>query len=65
LSNYSVKAGQLRKWKSSVFNDLNGKIFLVLSTYGKSGVEWADILLDGKTVRITAFTIRIDTDIVE
>jgi len=65
LSNYSVKAGQLRKWKSSAFNDLNGKIFLVLSTYGKSGVEWADILLDGKTVRITAFTIRIDTDIVE
>jgi hypothetical protein len=65
LSNYSVQAGQLRKWKSSAFNDLNGKIFLVLSTHGKSGVEWADILLDGKTVRITAFTIRIDTDVVE
>jgi len=65
LSNYSVQAGQLRKWKSSLINDLNEKIFLVLSTYGKSGVEWADILLDGKTVRITAFTIRIDTDIVE
>jgi len=48
-----------------LINDLNGKIFLVLSTYGKSGVEWADILLDGKTVRITAFTIRIDTDVVE
>ena len=65
MSNYSVQAGQLRKWKSSLINDLNGKIFLVLSTYGKSGVEWADILLDGKTVRITAFTIRIDTDVVE
>jgi len=65
LSNYSVKAGQLRKWKSSLINDLNEKIFLVLSTYGKSGVEWADILLDGKTVRITAFTIRIDTNVVE
>lgn len=65
MSNYSVQAGQLRKWKSSLINDLNEKIFLVLSTYGKSGVEWADILLDGKTVRITAFTIRIDTDIVE
>lgn len=65
MSNYSVQAGQLRKWKSSLINDLNEKIFLVLSTYGKSGVEWADILLDGKTVRITAFTIRIDTDVVE
>ena len=65
MSNYSVQAGQLRKWKSSLINDLNEKIFLVLSTYGKSGVEWADILLDGKTVRMTAFTIRIDTDVIE
>ena len=65
MSNYSVQAGQLRKWKSSLINDFNEKIFLVLSAYEKSGVEWADILLDGKTVRMTAFTIRIDTDVIE
>jgi hypothetical protein len=37
----------------------------VVSTYEKGGIEWADILMEGKTMTMTASTIRIDTVVIE
>ena len=65
MKNYSVCAGQLRKWKPSMVRDIDSKIFLVISSYEKSGIEWVDILLEGKPVTITASTIRIDSEEIE
>jgi hypothetical protein len=45
--------------------DIDSKIFLVISSYEKSGIEWVDILLEGKPVTITASTIRIDSEEIE
>lgn len=65
MSNFSVQAGQLRKWKPSLMRSVDNKIFLVVSSYKKGGIEWADILLEGATMTLTASTIRIDTDVIE
>lgn len=65
MSNFSVQAGQLRKWKSAFLRSYSEKIFLVVSTYEKGGIEWADILMEGKTMTMTASTIRIDTVVIE
>lgn len=65
MSNFSVQAGQLRKWKSAFLRSYSEKIFFVVSTYEKGGIEWADILMERKTMTLTASTIRIDTAVIE
>jgi len=65
MSEFSVRAGQLRKWRDSSFQEINEKVFLVVSTYVKSGVEWADILLDGKCMTLAKRTVRLDTVVIE
>jgi hypothetical protein len=65
MSEFSVHAGQIRRWKAPAFQEINEKMFLVVSTYVKSGVEWADILLDGKCMTLAKRTVRLDTVVIE
>lgn len=65
MSNYTVRVGQLRKWNPAFLSSFSEKIFLVVSAYEKGGIEWVDILMEGKTMRMTASTVRIDTEVIE
>ena len=65
MRNFSVQASQLRKWNPAFLSSYSEKIFLVVSTYEKGGIEWVDILMEGKTIRMTASTVRIDTEVIE
>ena len=65
MRNFSVQASQLRKWNPAFLSSYSEKIFLVVSTYEKGGIEWVDILMEGRTMTMTASTIRIDTEMIE
>ena len=65
MSNYTVQVGQLRKWSPAFLSSFSEKIFLVVSAYEKGGIEWVDILMEGRTMTMTASTVRIDTEVIE
>ena len=57
----ALRTGQLRIWRHSVSPILNCKMLFVFEVFERNGIDWANCILNGRSIMLTAGTLLTDT----